>query len=275
MIFLVMKEKKIDDKKEGTSRSKDCTSKLFKRVFFKRTIKTNSCPEKVLHDALNGLKSNCLSALDKAANVSNRCRVLASSAGRNLAQATGKMVKKAVPFRIQRVPCSKRIQIVPKKKSKSGTYRKMSKWEREMENIMLPPTSPTSMRAQRILKNIVEAMHIGFGIQGVNTVQPAGDDQNNGMIDIKPGGLIGFHIEHLKGLNWEVQVVEDPRHNAFAYSDGKIIFLEDGRLRDPNFTDDEIAVTLGHEVQFYLISICTYIEIMKNKTSFLFEIIEL
>lgn len=54
------------------------------------------------------------------------------------------------------------------------------------------------------------------------------------------------YSEHLKGLQWEVIVVDQPIFNAFCLPGGKIVVFT-GLLKELS-RDHEIATVLGHEV---------------------------
>ncbi|XP_059636070.1 mitochondrial metalloendopeptidase OMA1-like [Cornus florida] len=159
-------------------------------------------------------------------------------------------------IRIQRVPYSKRIRMFTISDELERWYAQHC-WEnmgKKNKDRILGATHPHSVRAQSILRNIVQGMHTGLELKRDCSVSGYGSEgtllvsrlhQEESQTRPKTS-IIKFGTMHLEGLNWQVVAVDSSDKNAAYLSNGKIV-ISTGLL-DIHNSDAEIAAVLGHEV---------------------------
>ncbi|XP_059636076.1 mitochondrial metalloendopeptidase OMA1-like [Cornus florida] len=159
-------------------------------------------------------------------------------------------------IRIQRVPYSKRIRMFTLCDELERCVAQLcwENMEKENKGRILGATHPHSVRAQSILRNIVQGMHTGlelkhdcsvsgYGSEGTLLVSKVHKEESQ----TRPKtSIIKFGTMHLEGLNWQVVAVDSSEKNAAYLSNGNIV-ISTGLL-DIHNSDAEIAAVLGHEV---------------------------
>ncbi|XP_059636072.1 mitochondrial metalloendopeptidase OMA1-like [Cornus florida] len=166
------------------------------------------------------------------------------------------MSKSLGRIRIQRVPYSKRIRMftISNELERWLAQHCLENMEKENKGRILGATHPHSVRAQSILRNIVQGMHTGLelkrdccvsGYGSKDTLLVSRVHQEESQTRPKKS-IIKFGTMHLEGLNWQVVAVESSDKNAAYLSNGKIVISKG--LLDIHNSDAEIATVLGHEV---------------------------
>ncbi|KAG2490672.1 hypothetical protein HYH03_010841 [Edaphochlamys debaryana] len=88
------------------------------------------------------------------------------------------------------------------------------------EGRLLPDSAPDAVRVRRLGSAIAAVASDGGG---------------------------GGYSEHMKGLQWEFAVIDNPTPNAFVVPGGKVVVFT-GLLRLLGHSDDELAAVMAHEV---------------------------
>ncbi|CAI9101604.1 OLC1v1038969C1 [Oldenlandia corymbosa var. corymbosa] len=185
---------------------------------------------------------------------------------------------------LQWIPVSGRIHLVLSGHKTENLLGNLI-WEYEArENCqrILGAENPMSIRVARILREILQATHQALGLKNdfqvsvyvprkeLQIPKPRNEDEElgdffkfqkkvrdyyksypNQRVQHKPLKVRKFGIKYgtqqFEGLNWEVMVIDDHIKNAAFLPNGKIVFHAKW-LKNPDFTDADVAAVLGHEV---------------------------
>ncbi|XP_059636074.1 mitochondrial metalloendopeptidase OMA1-like [Cornus florida] len=150
---------------------------------------------------------------------------------------------------LERVPYSKRIRMVTPSHIILERLWREDPYILDPE-IILPSTHPQSVRVQSILRDIVQGMHTGLGLNRHCYVSSNGSEDallvSREYRKRPKESIIKFGTSHLEGLNWEVMLVESHVVNAEYHNNGKIVVYTG--ILDYCNSDIDIATFLAHEV---------------------------